>query len=304
MSRRKHGDPVHGIVLLDKPPGLSSNHALQRVRRLFNARKAGHTGTLDPFATGMLPVCLGEATKTTAFMLDADKAYHAVAAFGVETTTGDPEGEATRRCPVPDLTSDEIERALDGFRGPLEQVPPMYSALKRDGKPLYELARQGIEVERAARSVTIHRLQLEQWQTPQLRFEVVCSKGTYIRTLGTDIAIALGSCAHLAALRRLWVAPFAQAAMVSMEQLEQAAQCGELSRHLLAPDAALPHWPVLVLQPDGQQRFMQGNPFADQGTEALAAGTGVRVHNGQGGVLGLGVIKAGQLWPRRVFQPG
>ena len=193
---------------MDKPAGISSNRALQKVRGIFQARKAGHTGSLDPFATGMLPICLGEASKTAAFMLEAGKQYRAVSCLGEATTTGDIEGEVIQTCPVPDLAPSLISQVLQHFTGEIEQVPPMYSALKHEGKPLYEYARAGIEVERPARTVTIHQLELVSWQAPNLTIDVRCSKGTYIRTLAEDIAKALNCCAHLSALRRVVVEPF------------------------------------------------------------------------------------------------
>jgi tRNA pseudouridine55 synthase len=304
MSRRKTGDPVHGVVLLDKPAGLSSNQAMQAVRRLFNARKAGHTGTLDPFATGMLPVCLGEATKTTAFMLAADKAYAAVAQLGVATDTGDPEGKVIEQAAVPDMNDAAISQVLERFCGAIDQVPPMYSALKRDGKPLYELARQGIEVKREARRVHIRSLALSRWAAPALSFEVVCSKGTYIRTLAADIAGALGSCAHLTGLRRLWVAPFTQAPMVTLEQLQSAAAAGQLADYLLPADAGLPGWPVLQLDEAQQQRFAQGNAvtISTGAAASLAAEGPVRVHDAAARVLGLAEVRGGLVQPKRVFQ--
>ncbi len=181
--RRKRGLDIHGVILLDKPVGITSNRALQKVRGIFQARKAGHTGSLDPFATGMLPICLGEASKTAAFMLEAQKQYRATARLGEATTTGDVEGEVIQTCTVPDLDPDKLAQALKQFEGEIEQVPPMFSALKHEGKPLYEYARAGIEIDRPSRAVTIHQLELVEWQAPKLVFDVRCSKGTYIRTL-------------------------------------------------------------------------------------------------------------------------
>ncbi len=208
MGRRKHGADIHGIVLLDKPAGITSNRALQKVRGIFQARKAGHTGSLDPFATGMLPICLGEASKTAAFMLEAGKRYRATARLGVATSTGDLDGEIIQTCPLPAIDPGSLTQVLQRFTGEIEQVPPMYSALKHEGRPLYEYARAGIVIERPARTITIHHLQLMDWQPPDLTFDVHCSKGTYIRTLAEDIATALDCCAHLVALRRTLVEPF------------------------------------------------------------------------------------------------
>lgn len=321
MSRRRKGDPVHGVVLLDKPAGLSSNQALQRVRRIFNARKAGHTGTLDPFATGLLPICLGEASKTTAFLLDAVKAYRAEARLGQATTTGDLDGEPLEARPVPDLSRDEVERVLERFTGEQEQVPPMYSALKHKGKPLYEYARQGISVPREARAVTVHELRLLDWAPPRLVFEVVCSKGTYVRALAEDIAAALGTVGHLTALRRLRVGPFrvgdrsrtgsgdgahgraAPAHLVTLEDLEAAAERGELATRLMPVDAALPDWPVVHLGAEAARAFRHGNPAPfDPGDETPAPEGPVRVRDAAGRVLGLGENGAGMVRPRRVFQ--
>ena len=228
MSRRKSGLNIHGVVLLDKPVGISSNRALQKVRGIFQARKGGHTGSLDPFATGMLPICLGEASKTAAFMLEAGKKYRATAKLGEATTTGDIEGEVIQTCPVPEIDTSKLKQALQEFVGDIEQVPPMYSALKHEGKPLYEYARAGIEIERPARLVTIHAIRLVGWQLPELSFEVHCSKGTYIRTLAEDIAKELDRCAHLVQLRRTSVEPFESLPMVSLEQLQEAKEQGDL----------------------------------------------------------------------------
>jgi len=240
MGRRRRGSDIHGIVLLDKPAGLSSNQALQKVRGIFQARKAGHTGSLDPFATGMLPVCLGEASKTAAYMLEARKAYRATARLGLATTTGDLEGEVIQTCPLPEADNGALQRTLDRFTGEIEQVPPMYSALKHEGKPLYEYARAGIVIERRERRVTIYRLELLDWQAPDFTFEVHCSKGTYIRTLAEDIAKALGSCAHLVALRRTLVEPFGGFPMWTLEQLQEGRDSGRLAEFLLPIDAGLP----------------------------------------------------------------
>ena len=219
MSRRRKGRDIHGVILLDKPAGYSSSQAVLKVRWLFQARKAGHTGSLDPFATGMLPICLGEASKTAGFMLDASKTYIAAAFLGKATTTGDIEGETSREMKVPDLDNAQINAVLNEFLGEIEQVPPMYSALKHQGQPLYKLARAGQEVARKARPVTIHSLELLNWAPPILEFRVHCSKGTYVRTLAEDIAEKLGSCAHLRSLRRLDVEPFREKDMITLEEL-------------------------------------------------------------------------------------
>ncbi len=210
------------MLLLDKPEGLSSNHALQRAKRAIDARKAGHTGTLDPFATGLLICCLGRATKICGTMLNADKTYEATLRFGEETDSGDLTGNIVMQAPAgfAGVTREDLLAALEPFRGEIEQVPPMYSALKRDGKPLYEYARQGIELERPPRRVTIHRLELLDFDGKQARLLVDCSKGTYIRTLAQDIGRRLGCGAHLIALRRTRVGPFALDNAVELEELQ------------------------------------------------------------------------------------
>lgn len=308
MSARKQGRDVHGVFLLDKPPGFSSNQALQKVRRLFDARKAGHTGTLDPFATGMLPICLGEATKTAGLIMDGRKNYTATLMLGIATATGDTEGEVVKTLPVPELSPAAIETAMARFRGKLNQVPPMYSAIKRDGKPLYELARQGIVVERKARPVEIFQLELASWQLPLLEFSVVCSKGTYIRTLAEDLAQNLGCCGHLRALRRNWAEPFGKHHMYTLDELEQAMLQNESEPFLLSADAGLPDWPVVLLQADQVGRFMHGNTVDLSEKEHAESGK-VRVYGQEdaapNSILGLGEIRSpGKLHPLRVFAAG
>ena len=298
MSRRRKGRNVHGLVLLDKPEGLSSNQAVQRVRSLYQARKAGHTGTLDPFATGMLPICLGEATKTAAFMLDAAKTYVAQLLLGRSTTTGDTEGETTATSDVPDAATEQVRQVLAGFRGRITQIPPMYSALKHQGQPLYRLARKGQEVERRPREVTIHSLELIAWEPPVLEFRVHCSKGTYVRTLAEDIASEMGSCGHLGALRRLAVDPFREDEMVSLSTLEAMAPGGRLDEALLPPDAGLRDWPAMELDAAGAARFGHGNEQSvAEGSPGL-----VRVHGPAGQLLGVGEIDGqGRLKVRRLL---
>ncbi len=220
MAKRR-GLALDGVLLLDKPVGLSSNHALQRARRSMDAAKAGHTGTLDPFATGLLVCCMGRATKISGAMLDADKAYRATLQFGEETDSGDLTGHVVARAADGySVTEDALRAVLARFQGVIEQVPPMYSALKRDGKPLYEYARQGIELERPPRQVTIHRIDLLSLSGTRAEIDVACSKGTYIRTLAQDIGRALGCYAHLAALRRTHVGPFSLDRAVTLEALQ------------------------------------------------------------------------------------
>jgi tRNA pseudouridine55 synthase len=255
---KKPRDLVDGVLLIDKPVGLSSNDALIKAKRVVNAKKAGHTGTLDPFATGLLPLCFGEATKFSQDLLEADKTYDAVVHLGITTTTGDTEGEAVETRPV-NVTVEQIEAALAKFRGPILQVPPMYSALKRDGKALYEYAREGITLEREARPVTIHKLEMLAYDAPMLTIRVTCSKGTYVRVLGEDIGAELGCGAHLNALRRIQVGSLTVDGMVTLEQLQ--AHDNPLS--LLAPvDALLSSFPPVELTPELAARFLNGQRLA------------------------------------------
>ena len=261
---KKPRDLVDGVLLLDKPVGLSSNDALIKAKRVLNAKKAGHTGTLDPFATGLLPLCFGEATKFSQDLLEADKTYEATVHLGIVTTTGDTEGEAVETRDV-DVTLEQIEAALARFRGPIEQVPPMYSALKRDGKALYEYAREGIVLEREARPVTIHALSLVEYAAPFLKIRVTCSKGTYVRVLGEDIGAALGCGAHLNALRRIEVGALDVTGMITLDAL--LAHPDPLS--LLRPvDALLSTFPSVELTAELARRFLQGQRLA-LGKEAI-----------------------------------
>jgi tRNA pseudouridine55 synthase len=254
--KKKTRLPINGVLLLDKPVGWSSNDALIKAKRLLNAIKAGHTGTLDPFATGLLPLCFGEATKFSADLLDADKTYQTVVHLGVSTNTGDTEGEVIQTREV-NITEAQIQTVLGQFSGDILQVPPMYSALKRDGKPLYEYAREGITLEREARPVTIHLLEFVKYEAPFLTLNVRCSKGTYIRVLGEDIGNALGCGAHLNALRRTHVGHLILENTVTLDQLME---MSEEQRHaLLAPvDALLSSFPEVLLNPELSKRFLQG----------------------------------------------
>ncbi|HEU4852156.1 MAG TPA: tRNA pseudouridine(55) synthase TruB [Telluria sp.] len=285
---KKVRDLVDGVLLLDKPVGLSSNDALIKAKRILNAKKAGHTGTLDPFATGLLPLCFGEATKFSQDLLEADKTYETVVHLGIKTNTGDTEGEAIETRPV-DVTVEQIEAVLAGFRGPILQVPPMYSALKRDGKAYYEYAREGITLEREARPVTIHRLEFVGYEAPFLKLSVTCSKGTYIRVLGEDIGGALGCGAHLNALRRTGVGALTADGMITLDDLSQHA--APLS--LLAPvDALLSTFPSVELNDDLAKRFLHGQRLAlgKEPAVAVPAEQGrVRVYHA-GRLLGTGVL--------------
>jgi len=287
---------VDGVLLLDKASGMTSNSALQSARRLFSAAKAGHTGTLDPLATGLLPLCFGEATKFSADLLDADKTYEAQLLFGVTTDTGDAQGAVLLERPAVFARSD-LAAALSGFRGPISQIPPMYSALKRDGKPLYQLARQGIEVEREARAVTIHELTLLDFSGDSCRLRVCCSKGTYIRTLAEDIGEVLGCGAHLTALRRVAVGALRIADAVSLDQLIELPEDQRASL-LLPPDALLQTLPEVHLDDEATLRFAHGNPVSVPDL-ALAPGK-CRVY-GAARLLGLGEADGlGSVKPRRL----
>ena len=258
MARRKKGLDVDGILLLDKPLGISSNSALQRARHLFNAKKAGHTGSLDPLATGVLPICFGQASKVTSYLLDSDKSYTCTAQLGVTTTTGDKEGDILRETTVSAFTKHDVEKVLSKFRGNIQQIPPMHSALKHNGQPLYKLARQGIEIERKARDVIIHDLTLVETTDSTITLNVKCSKGTYIRTLAQDIGNALGFGAHLSMLRRTEVSPFDCTTIVTLEQIEEYAALGELNKLLLPIDSALIHLPAITLSDEESKRIQNG----------------------------------------------
>lgn len=258
MPRPKKGNPLDGILLLDKPLGMSSNAALQRAKGLYKARKAGHTGSLDPLASGVLPICFGEATKVSAFLLSSDKRYRTVAQLGQISSTGDMEGEILETKPVPALDSAAIEAVLKQFRGPIEQIPPMHSALKHEGTPLYKLARQGISIERKVRHVTIYELTVVESSETTLTLDVLCSKGTYIRTLVEDIGNALGCGAFVAELRRTEVSPFGEYPIYTLEQLTALAENGGLMDILLPVDTAIAQWPSLNLNAEETQRLCNG----------------------------------------------
>lgn len=260
VQLKKKRVPVHGVLLLDKQVGHSSNDALVKAKWLLNALKAGHTGTLDPFATGLLPLCFGEATKFAQDLLDADKTYEAVVHLGITTTTGDTEGDVVAAHDV-DVTRGQIDAVLAQFLGEIDQVPPMYSALKRNGKPLYEYARAGITLEREARRVTIHALELIDFQAPYLRLRVHCSKGTYIRVLGEDIGAALGCGAHLNALRRTQVGDLRVDSAVTLDRLIAMEEPQRIA--LLAPvDALLLSFPAVHLSEELATRFLHGQRLA------------------------------------------
>jgi tRNA pseudouridine55 synthase len=273
--KKKSYRHLSGVFLLNKPLGLSSNTALQKVRRLFNAQKAGHTGALDPLATGLLPICLGEATKFSHYLLDSTKRYQTTVKLGQTTTTGDVEGDVVLQREVPVLTAELIEQVLQRFRGEIQQVPPMYSALKRDGRPLYELARQGIEIEREARPVTIYELNLIDFTPDSLVLEVTCSKGTYIRVLGEDIGEALGCGGHLTHLHRTQTGHFEIIPTYTIEYLETLTEA-ERDALLLSVYAPVEHFPRVQL-PEGREKYFGNGQESNIEHEAAAE---VLVFNG------------------------
>ncbi|HXA35635.1 MAG TPA: tRNA pseudouridine(55) synthase TruB [Steroidobacteraceae bacterium] len=292
---------IHGILLLDKPVGLSSAGAVARVKRLFNARKAGHTGSLDPLASGLLPICFGEATKFGAQLLDADKTYRVTVRLGERTPSADRESEVIERRDLPPYTVLMLEETLRHFPREYAQVPPMHSALKQQGKPLYEYARAGITRERSARAIIIHELQLLDWRAPDLSFDVRCSKGAYIRVLAEDLAARLETIGHLAALRRLGVAPFGSEPQWSFEALESMSSA-ERQQLLLPVDAALLTWRRLDLSAGGVSAFRQGRAVSiPVDLPECSPGT-VRIYAAGLGFLGLGEIEApGRLVPLRLI---
>jgi tRNA pseudouridine55 synthase len=293
---------VHGVLLLDKPLGWSSNDALQKVKWLLRAEKAGHTGTLDPLATGVLPLCFGAATKFSQLQLDADKTYEAVARLGIKTSTGDAEGEVIQERPV-HVSEDDLARVASQFTGLIRQIPPMHSALKKDGKALYEYARAGIEIEREAREVTIHALEMALTHVdtaqPAIKMIVKCSKGTYIRTLGEDIGEALGCGAHLSALRRLDTGGFGVARCVTLEALEAMSE-DERLRCLMPVESLLGEHTVVTLDAENAGRFLSGvrrrGAWPDDGKVAVYGET-------PRALLGTAQVKAGELIPGRLLSP-
>jgi len=296
MQVKKTWKRVDGVLLLDKPIGLSSNDALQKARRLFSAAKGGHTGTLDPLATGLLPLCFGEATKFSADLLDADKAYEAVLKLGVSTDSGDAEGAITATAAV-NVSAEDVLKALPRFTGNIQQIPPMHSALKRDGRPLYELARQGIEVEREPRAVTIHALEVLAFAGDSLTLRVACSKGTYIRVLAADLGAVLGCGAHLAALRRTVVGDLSLQGSVTLAELAALDESERLA-YLQPVDALLHTLPVLSVEGEAAMRFRHGNPIdLPPGLDGK-----IRVYEGSR-LIGIGEPgQSGRLWPKRLVQ--
>lgn len=299
MNRRRRGNcrDIHGVLLLDKPDGMTSNEALQKVKRLYRACKAGHTGSLDPIATGLLPLCFGEATRISQFMLDADKRYWTRIRLGVETATYDTEGAVVATRPV-DVNRRALEKALANFRGEIDQLPPMYSAVKQGGQALYKLARQGVEVERETRRVTIRELRLLSFEGDSVEVEIACTKGTYVRTLAHDLGRILGCGGHVEQLRRLGVGVFGVADAVTMEALET---MGEAERDaLLRPvDEALMDIPEVRLTALATPYVLQGQPVSARHGHSPGW---VRLYDDSGGFLGMGeVLDDGRVAPKRLM---
>jgi tRNA pseudouridine55 synthase len=308
VGRRRRGRPLDGILVLDKPLGLSSNQALQSAKRLYFAAKAGHTGSLDPLATGVLPLCFGEATKFSQFLLDADKAYQSTFVLGTITNTGDAEGEVLEQADASSVCEADVAAALEQFRGEIEQIPSMFSAIKKDGQPLYKLARQGVEVEREARVVHIRHLELQAFrggQRPEVDVYLECSKGTYVRSLAEDLGKALGCGAHVSALRRTRAGPFGLEDSVTLEALEALKaneHLAEMDALLLPADAALGGLPLVRLSESGGFYLRQGQPVLVPNAPCNGM---VRVALETGEFLGVGeILDDGRVAPRRLIVTG
>jgi tRNA pseudouridine55 synthase len=300
-SRGRNRRIVDGVLPLDKPPGITSNGILQRVKGMYQARKAGHTGSLDPLASGMLPLCFGQATKLSSYLLGADKVYHVTARFGEKTDTADADGQIIEESSHREVGREVLESALEKFRGEIQQIPPMYSALKKDGKRLYEYAREGKEIPRDPRTVVIHALEIDDFDPREPSFEVRCSKGTYVRTLVENIAEAVGTVAHVIALRRLSVFPLRPSDLVTIETLESAAESGyESLDALLRPvDEVIADWPAVYLNREESYYLRQGHSVNNR----PGGGSGlVRLYDDSRLFLGIGeVLLDGRIAPKRLF---
>lgn len=298
MPKGRHRLNINGILLLDKPQGLSSNQALQQVKRLYQAAKAGHTGALDPLATGMLPICFGEATKFSQFLLDSHKAYRVVAQLGVRTDSSDATGKITQTREVK-VSRRKLSKALENFRGESDQLPSMFSALKHQGQPLYKFARQGVEIERKTRKIFLSKLELIHFADDFFELEIECSKGTYIRTLIDDLGEQLGCGAHVTQLRRLFVAEYSPEKMLTLQQLQTDEQQNQnLLRHLLPIDSALLKLQKAILDPPSQIYFSHGQAISYAGLDNLQP---VRVYDDAQNFLGIGKIDDnGLLAPKRL----
>jgi len=316
--RKQSGRPLNGLLILDKPKGESSNHALQTLKRLFSAAKAGHTGSLDPLATGLLPICFGEATKFSQFLLDSDKTYRVTAKLGIKTDTGDAEGEVIATCPISGVDEARLNSVLPDFMGSIDQIPPMYSALKHQGQPLYKLAREGIEIERKARQIKIYKLELLSFNDDEFELEVACSKGTYIRSLVEDIGEVLGCGAHVTILRRLQSGPFHSDQMHTLESIEQLLASGgfEAIDTLLQPmSASVSHLPEILLDEATAHYLKLGQSVqcpeislisspasSDKGVEEKIVQIWEKDENNKQ-FLGIGaVLEDGRLAPRRLIR--
>ena len=302
MRRKTRGRNISGILVVDKQSGSSSNDVVQFAKRLYGARKVGHTGSLDPLATGVLPLCFGEATKFSQFLLSSDKVYLARIQLGVATASGDSEGDIIAEKPVPDLTEEQVESALDAFRGEISQIPSMFSALKHKGQPLYKLARQGIEVEREPRQVTVFSNELLERTADTLLLKIHCSKGTYVRSIAEDLGTALGCGGHVIELRRLQAGPFCEADLVTIEALEQAKETGGLDALLQPVSSAVSQWPEVQLSANSTFYVRQGQPVQvahapTEGWVRLMDETG----KDGGAFIGVGeIIDDGRVAPRRL----
>lgn len=301
VSGRRAGSAVNGVLLLDKPAGLTSNRALQQAKGLLAARKAGHTGSLDPIATGLLPLCFGEATKLSQFMLDADKRYAVVIRLGIETTTFDAEGEVVAARPV-NVDRRALDRALDEFRGEIEQVPPMYSAIKHGGRPLYELARAGRRVERQPRRVWIREIAVQAFAGERVEVEIACSKGTYIRSLAHDLGERLGCGAHVAGLRRLAVGTLTLDRAVTLDELAALPHAAARRGRLVSMDSVLDTVPDVRLTPLAAHYLLRGQPVSARHPHAPGW---VRLYDAQDRFLGMGeILDDGRVAPRRLMAVG
>jgi tRNA pseudouridine55 synthase len=301
--RRNRGRNISGVLLLDKPIGMTSNKALQEVKFLYKAAKAGHTGSLDPLATGLLPICFGEATKLSAFLLDADKHYRVKVKLGETTTTADAEGEVVERADFSGVNEADLHDVLARFLGEQDQLPPMYSAIKHQGERLYKLARQGVEVERQPRTIHIHVLDLLSFELPEFEIDVHCSKGTYVRTLAEDIGKQLGCGAHVIGLRRTGVGPYDDQSMVTLEQVQSAfgdKRFQQMDDWLLPLESALANWPEVQLTPDAAFYMKQGQAILVP--NAPTSGL-VRLYANQSDFLGVGqILEDGRVAPKRLMQ--
>lgn len=304
MATASRGKPINGLIILDKPTGMTSNRCLQKVKQLIGAQKAGHTGSLDPLATGVLPLCFGEATKISQFLLESDKVYEATIRLGVTTNTGDSDGEIVSEAPVPDFDFAAVEQITQSFIGVIDQVPSSFSALKQNGVPLYKLARAGKKIESKSRKVTIYYIKLLSWNSPFVNIEVSCSKGTYIRSLAEDIGAKLGTGAHISALRRLKAGPFSLEQSHTIEDLQDLNRDGETSRLencLLAMDLAISDIPSLDLDSDQTLRLRQGQ-FVEPNSNQQFESSQFRIYfNGE--FIGLAEVREnGKLVAKRLMQ--